>query len=165
MDPKIGLSEQLCERVIGILNTTLADEHALYVKTRNYHWNVTGPQFHSLHQMLEEFYQKLAPLADAVAERVRMMGGRAIGTMAEFTQHTRLCEQPGEAPEARQMLANLLADHEQMIRELRKDVDVVDDELNDQGTADFLIGLMEQHEQMAWMHRALLEGRSVGLAA
>jgi starvation-inducible DNA-binding protein len=165
MVPKIGPSEQVRARVVAVLNTTLADEHALYVKTRNYHWNVTGPQFHSLHEMLEEFYQKLAPLADEVAERVRTMGGRAIGTMAEFTQHTRLSEQPGEAPEARQMVANLVADHEQMIREIRTDVDVVDAELNEQGTADFLIGLMERHEQMAWMHRALLEGRSVSLAA
>ena len=101
MDPKIGLSEEVRDRVIGILNTTLADEHALYVKTRNYHWNVTGPQFRSLHEMLEEFYQKLAPLADDVAERARIMGGHAIGTMAEFSQQTRLSEQPGEAPEAR----------------------------------------------------------------
>jgi starvation-inducible DNA-binding protein len=162
MDPKIGLSEQVRERVIGILNATLADEHALYVKTRNYHWNVTGPQFHSLHEMLEEFYQKLAPLADEVAERVRMMGGRAIGTMAEFTQQMRLTEEPGQAPAARQMVENLLADHEQIIRDLRKDIDVCSDELKDQGTVDFLTGLMEQHEKMAWMHRALLEGRSVG---
>jgi starvation-inducible DNA-binding protein len=165
MDPRIGLSEQVRARVVAVLNITLADEHALYVKTRNYHWNVTGPQFDSLHEMLGEFYQKLAPLADEVAERVRMMGGRAIGTMAEFTEHMRLAEQPGDAPDARQMVANLLADHEQLIRDLRKDIAVVDDELNDQGTADFLIGLMEQHEQMAWMHRALLEGRSVGRAA
>jgi starvation-inducible DNA-binding protein len=111
--------------------------------------------------MLEEFYQKLAPLADDVAERVRMMGGRAIGTMAEFTQHMRLSEQPGAAPEARQMVENLLADHEQIIRDLRQDIEVCADELNDQGTADFLTGLMEQHEKMAWMHRAFLEGRSV----
>jgi starvation-inducible DNA-binding protein len=161
MDPKIGLSEQVRERVIDILNTTLADEHALYVKTRNYHWNVTGPQFHSLHEMPEEFYQKIAPLADDVAERARMMGGRAIGTMAEFSQQTRLSEQPGDAPEARQMVEKLLADHEQIIRDLRQDIDVCADELNDQGTADFLTGLMEQHEKMAWMHRAFLEGRSV----
>ena len=161
MDPKIGLSEQVRERVISILNPTLADEHALYVKTRNYHWNVTGPQFHSLHEMLEEFYQKLAPLADDVAERVRQMGGRAIGTMAEFSQQTRLSEQPGDAPEARQMIENLLADHEQIIRDLRQDIDVCAEELNDQGTADFLTGLMEQHEKMAWMHRAFLEGRSI----
>jgi starvation-inducible DNA-binding protein len=164
MDPKIGLSEQVRDRVTGILNRTLADEHALYVKTRNYHWNVTGPQFRSLHEMLEEFYQKLAPLADDVAERVRMMGGRAIGTMAEFSQQTRLSEQPGDAPEARQMVENLLADHEQIIRDLRQDVDVCSDELNDQGTADFLTGLMEQHEKMAWMHRAFLEGRSISAA-
>ena len=161
MEPQIGLSEEVRDRVTGILNRTLADEHALYVKTRNYHWNVTGPQFHSLHEMLEEFYQKLAPLADEVAERVRMMGGRALGTMAEFSQQTRLYEQPGEAPEARQMIQNLLADHEQIIRDLRQDVDVCADELKDQGTADFLTGLMEQHEKMAWMHRAFLEGRSV----
>jgi starvation-inducible DNA-binding protein len=91
-----------------------------------------------------------------------MMGGRAIGTMAEFSQQTRLSEQPGEAPEARKMVENLLADHEQIIRDLREDVDVCADELNDQGTADFLTGLMEQHEKMAWMHRALLEGRPIG---
>jgi starvation-inducible DNA-binding protein len=158
MAPKIGLSEEVRDRVIGILNRTLADEHALYVKTRNYHWNVTGPQFRSLHEMLEEFYQKLAPLADDVAERARIMGGRAIGTMAEFSQQTRLSEQPGEAPEARKMVENLLADHEQIIRDLR----LCADELHDQGTADFLTGLMEQHEKMAWMHRAFLEGRSIG---
>jgi starvation-inducible DNA-binding protein len=161
MDPQIGLSEEVRDRVTGILNRMLADEHALYVKTRNYHWNVTGPQFHSLHEMLEDFYQKLAPLADGLAERVRQMGGRAIGTMAEFSQQTRVSEQPGEAPEARQMIENLLADHEQIIRDLRQDIDVCADELNDQGTADFLTGLMEQHEKMAWMHRAFLEGRSV----
>jgi starvation-inducible DNA-binding protein len=115
--------------------------------------------------MLEEFYEKLSPLADDVAERVRMMGGRAIGTLAEFTQHMRLAEGPGEAPEARQMVTNLLADHEQIIRDLRKDIHVCDDELNDQGTADFLTGLMEQHEEMAWMHRSFLEGHSVGPAA
>ena len=162
MDPKIGLSEEVRDRIVGILNRTLADEQTLYVKTRNYHWNVTGPQFHSLHEMFEEFYQKLAPLADEVAERARMMGGRAIGTMAEFSQQTRLSEQPGEAPEARKMVENLLADHEQIIRELRQDVDVCADELNDQGTADFLTGLMEEHEKMAWMHRAFIEGRSIG---
>jgi starvation-inducible DNA-binding protein len=161
MDPQIGLSEEVRDRVTGILNRMLADEHALYVKTRNYHWNVTGPQFHSLHEMLEDFYQKLAPLADDLAERVRQMGGRAIGTMAEFSQQTRVSEQPGEAPEARQMIENLLADHEQIIRDLRGDIDVCADELKDQGTADFLTGLMEQHEKMAWMHRAFLEGRSV----
>jgi starvation-inducible DNA-binding protein len=126
---------------------------------------VTGPEFHSLHELLEDFYQKLAPLADDVAERVRMMGGRAIGTMAEFSQQTRLSEQPGDAPEARQMLENLLADHEQIIRDLRQDIHVCADELNDQGTADFLTGLMEEHEKMAWMHRAFLEGRSIGSAA
>jgi starvation-inducible DNA-binding protein len=90
------------------------------------------------------------------------MGGRAIGTMAEFSQQTRLSEQPGEAPEARRMVENLLADHEQIIRDLRGDIDVCGGELHDQGTADFLTGLMEQHEKMAWMHRAFLEGRSVG---
>jgi len=160
MDPKIGLSDEVRDRVIGILNRTLADEHTLYVKTRNYHWNVTGPQFHSLHEMLEEFYEKLAPFADDLAERVRMMGGRAIGTMAEFSQQTRLSEQPGEVPEARKMVENLVADHEQIIRDLRQDIDVCE-ELNDQGTMDFLTGLMEEHEKMAWMLRAHLEGRPI----
>lgn len=161
MDPKIGLSDEVRDRVVSMLNRTLADEHTLYVKTRNYHWNVTGPQFHSLHEMLEEFYEKLAPFADNIAERARMMGGRAIGTMAEFSQQTRLSEQPGEVPEARKMVENLVADHEQIIRDLRHDVDICNNELNDQGTADFLTGLMEEHEKMAWMLRAFLEGRPI----
>jgi starvation-inducible DNA-binding protein len=162
MDPKIGLADEVRDRAIGMLNRILADEHVLYVKTRNYHWNVTGPQFRSLHEMLEEFYGKLATLADDVAERARTLGGRAIGTLAEFSQQKRLSEQPGEVPEARRMVENLLADHEQIIRDLRQDVDVCADELHDQGTADFLTGLMEQHEKMAWMHRAFLEGRAIG---
>ena len=113
--------------------------------------------------MLEEFYQKIAPFADDVAERVRMMGGRAIGTMAEFKEHARISEQPvAPRPRRGEWSRTCSPITSRSFRDLRKDVDVCSDELNDQGTADFLIGLMEQHEKMAWMHRAFLEGTSVG---
>ena len=157
MSIEIGLPGQAREEVGRILNKLLADEHVLYVKTRNYHWNVVGPRFRSLHELFEEQYKILAPLIDDVAERARAMGVLAAGTMAEFTEQARLQEEPGVRPDAETMLQRLLDDHEAVVRQLRQDVERCDDELNDQGTADFLTGLMEQHEEQAWVLRSLLE--------
>ena len=93
---------------------------------------------------------------DDVAERARALGGRALGTLAEFSQHARLKEQPGTYPDATGMLRDLLGDHEAVIRRLREDLEVVMEKHRDAGTNDFLTGLMEQHEKMAWMLRAFL---------
>jgi starvation-inducible DNA-binding protein len=161
MKPTIGLSDQQREGVIGILNTLLSDEYLLYTKTRNYHWNVYGPQFNDLHKFLEVQYEQLEDVVDEVAERARALGGFAFGTMAEFVQHTRLKEHPKEYPDARHMLANLLADHESLVRQLRVDLEICDEKFNDAGTTDFLTGLMERHEKMAWMFRSFLEGEPV----
>jgi len=146
MDPAIGLSADQREGVIAILNTLVADEYLLYTKARNYHWNVFGPQFNDLHKFFEP---------------ARALGGFALGTMSEFIQHARLRERPAEHPDARHMLANLLADHEALIRQLRSDAEICDDKYHDLGTNDFLIGLMERHEKMAWMFRSFLEGEPV----
>jgi len=127
------------------------------MKTRNYHWNVFGPQFNDLHKFFEAQYEALEEVVDDVAERARSLGGWAFGTMTEFVQHTRLKEQPGQHPEAKQMLANLLADHESLIRQLRVDLETCNDKFHDLGTSDFLTGLMERHEKMAWMLRAFSE--------
>jgi starvation-inducible DNA-binding protein len=156
MDVDIGLPGQARKEVGRMLNQLLADEHLLYVKTRNYHWNLVGPRFHSLHVFFEGQYVMLQPVMDDLAERARAVGATALGSMAEFTEHARLREEPGGHPEADTMLRNLLADHEAMVQQLRKDVDRCD-ELNDQGTTDFLTGLMEMHEKQAWMLRAHLE--------
>jgi len=130
----------------------------LYTKTRNFHWNVTGPNFKALHVFFEEQYRQLDEAVDAVAERARKLGGDAAGTLEEFLELTRLEETPTTSPPpASKMLATLLADHEKVIRQLREDVKACEDTYDDQGTMDFLTGLMEEHEKMAWMLRAHLE--------
>lgn len=157
MKTNIGLSGESREAVVKILNTTLSDEFVLYAKTRNYHWNVTGPNFHDLHKFLEAQYEELDDIVDDVAERARSLGGIAFGSLAEFAKHTRLKEQPGKSVAAKAMLADLLQDHESMIRHLRVDLAACGEKYQDAGTNDFLTGLMEKHEKMAWMLRACLE--------
>jgi len=132
----------------------LADEFVLYTKARNYHWNVIGPQFHDLHKLFEEQYEALSDMVDEVAERIRTLGGVAPGTLEEFRKAARLREEPGAVPPALQMVRNLASDHEAIVRQLRQDIPVVQDQHNDVGTADFLTGLMEKHEKYAWMLRA-----------
>ena len=119
----------------------------LYTKTKNYHWNVVGPQFHNLHKFLDEQYEELAEIVDDVAERARSLGGPALGTLGEFLKQMRLKEHPGLYPGAREMIANLLADHEALIRTLRVDLETCAERYHDIGTNDFLTGLMERHEK------------------
>jgi starvation-inducible DNA-binding protein len=156
MNPSIGLAEDQRKGVVAILHTLLADEYLLYTKTRNYHWNVVGPQFNDLHKFFETQYSELNDIVDEVAERARSVGGNAIGTLAEFLQQTRLKEHPEHYPDARGMIADLLADHEAVIRHLRVDLETCAETYHDMGTNDFLTGLMERHEKMAWMLRAFL---------
>jgi starvation-inducible DNA-binding protein len=156
----IGLTDTQRDGTVLMLNTLLADEYLLYTKTRNYHWNVVGPQFNDLHKFFEEQYTELNDIVDDVAERARALGGNAIGTLAEFLKHARLKEQQGEYPEAREMLAQLQADHEATIRQLRVDLETCADTYHDMGTNDFLTELMQRHETMAWMLRSFLEGHS-----
>src|SRR5690606_18586067 len=153
----IGLTERQREAVVEILNARLSDTVTLYIKTRKYHWNVRGIEFAQLHAFFEEQYDKLAEAMDEIAERVRQLGGIAFGTMEEFLRTTSLKEQPGVNPSAHEMIADLLQDHETIIKQLRKDVDETGEELHDMGTSDFLTALMEAHEKMAWMLRAHLE--------
>ena len=157
MKANIGLSDQQRGAVVKILNTLLADEFVLYTKTRRFHWNVVGPDFSELHKFFEGQYEALDDIVDEVAERARALDGLAGGSLAEFAQWTRLQENPGENPNEKGMLAELLADHETIIRALREDAVTVNDQHGDIGTNDFLTGLLEQHEKMAWMLRAYLK--------
>jgi len=118
-----------------------------------------GPQFNDLHKFFEDQYEALDEIIDDVAERARALGGRAVATLAEFMKLARLREHPGRQLAAREMLRDLLADHEVLIQTLRRDLDVVMARHGDAGTNDFLTGLMERHEKMAWMLRSFLEGR------
>ena len=148
MKLNIGLSDQERKGVGDMLNALLADEYVLYTNTRNYHWNVVGPQFHDLHKF------------DEVAERVRALGGTALGSLTEFLKQTRLKEHPGQSASTLEMVKNLLMSHEAIIQSLRVDLESCADKFHDIGTNDFLTGLMERHEKMAWMLRAMLEGGS-----
>src|SRR6266545_3577794 len=157
MSVNIGIRDNDRQSVIAILNTLLADEYLLYTKTRNYHWNVTGPQFNDLHKFFEAQYEALDDIVDEVAERSRSLGGPALGTLTEFLKHARLQEEPGKYPAANQMIARLLSGHEAVIWSLRVDQKTCAEKYGDMGTNDFLIGLMERHEKMAWMLRSFLE--------
>lgn len=157
MKPNLGISDDKREAVVGLLNTLLADEVVLATKTRNYHWNVVGVHFHALHALFQSQYEALEAAVDEVAERVRTLGGWPLSTLAEFVRTSRLKEQPGEHPDARAMLANLLADHEAVVRTLRTDLTAALERYGDAGTSDFLTELLEKHEKMAWMLRAHLE--------
>jgi starvation-inducible DNA-binding protein len=157
-DINIGLSKESRQGVIEILNRNLCDEYILYTKTRNYHWNVVGPHFNDRHKFLQEQYEILDEIIDEIAERVRTINGRSLGSLSEFLEYGRVKENPGQYQDDMTMISNLLADHEQIIRNLRTEVDKCDKEYHDMGTNDFLIGVMEKHEKMAWMLRAHLDG-------
>lgn len=157
----IGLTEEQLKGVCELLNHDLADSYLLLIKTKKYHWDVVGPQFRSLHELWEEQYQALTENIDALAERVRALGGFPIGTAEGFLQYATISEHTGDVPPAHGMVSNLVDDHEQIIRNLREHIDQCDEQFHDQGTADFLTGLMEQHEEMAWMLRSFVEGQAI----
>ncbi len=155
-DLNIGISAEKRAAVAQRLGLLLADQHALYMKLRNYHWNVTGMFFQPLHELFQEQYEKLEEQIDDIAERIRSLGFFAPGSMEEFARMTRLEETGHLDGNAHKMIANLLRDNEAVIQTLRHDVSLMADEYQDVGTEDFLTGLMEEHEKMAWMLRAHL---------
>ncbi len=151
----LGLKSEQRKGVALLLNGLLADEYVLYTKTRNFHWNVTGPHFHDLHRFFEAQYEEIDGLIDVIAERVRAAGETPLASLAEFLKATRLKESKASHT-ANEMIAALLADHESMIRQMRKDLDTAKDKYGDAGNQDMITGWMEQHEKMAWMLRAML---------
>lgn len=157
--PDIGLGEANVQGVTALLSRLLADEHVLYMRLRNYHWNVVGMAFGPLHALFQSQYEALSETIDEVAERIRMLGPSVPGTLTEMLQLATLTERPGELPNDQTMVTNLVADHEAIIRHLRKDVRASDEQYDDMGTNDFLTALMEQHEKSAWMLRAHIEER------
>lgn len=157
----IGLTEEQLQGVVEMLNRDLADAYLLLIKTKKYHWDVVGPQFRSLHQIWEEQYTALTENIDSMAERVRALGGYPVGTATGFLKYASITEDSGNVPVATEMVANLVNDHEQIIRNFRDHIDRCSDDFHDEGTADFLTGLMEQHEEMAWMLRSFIEGEEL----
>jgi len=156
MQANIGLSDKVSQQIATLLNKLLADEFLLYTKTRNCHWNYEGDNFMEMHKFFEAQYEELADVVDDVAERIRKIGHFAEGRLKEYLNLTQLKEQPITSDQQKQV-KHLLGDHETIIRSVRKSIDEVADNLKDAGTADFLTGVMEVHEKMAWMLRSYLK--------
>lgn len=157
MKANIGINEEHSASTALILNTLLADEFVLYTKTKFYHWNVTGPSFNEYHLFFDTQAEELEDTIDEVAERARSIGHFTIGTLSDFSKMTRLIEHSqGPLNKGLQLVQNLLDDHETLARTLRKDIGIVNDTNKDISTTDFLTGVLERHEKMAWMLRAYL---------
>jgi starvation-inducible DNA-binding protein len=129
----------------------------LYIKTRKFHWNVAGESFMELHKLFEAQYTELEAIVDTVAERIGKLGNKTIGTMSEFTLLSRIVEHPNKYPVQKAMLSELLSDHETLIIELRKDIDISANENHDAGTADMLTAILQQHESITWIIRRYLQ--------
>ncbi|WP_027126402.1 Dps family protein [Gelidibacter mesophilus] len=154
MKTNIGISKENREKVTEILAKLLADEFVLYTKTLRAHWNLEGHDFHTKHLFFEEHYNSIKRFTDSVAERIRKVGHYAPGTLKEFLELTHLTEKYSGSNTSHDYSAALLEDHDAIIQFIRENLSKVEDDLKDAGSADFLNGLMQEHEEMAWMLRA-----------
>jgi starvation-inducible DNA-binding protein len=157
MKPGIGISEEHRKVVSDQLAILLADEFVLYTKTLNAHWNLVGHDFHSVHLYFEELYKESAEICDSVAERIRQLGHFAPAKLKNYLQITHLTEQYEGGYDSLSLIKYLLSDHESIIEFIRGNVDTFADEHKDVGTSDYITGLMEKHEKIAWMLRAHIQ--------
>ncbi|HEY4416417.1 MAG TPA: DNA starvation/stationary phase protection protein [Verrucomicrobiae bacterium] len=156
MNTNIGITDKNRKAVAAQLMRLLADEFTLYTKTRNAHWNIEGKDFHAMHLFFESQYEQLDEVMDSVAERIRQLGHYAPATLKEFLALTQLSEKSRAKNDSQGFIGELLADHESIIIFLRENINPFTADLKDAGTSDFITGLMEDHEKMAWMLRAHL---------
>jgi starvation-inducible DNA-binding protein len=157
MQPNIGLSPKNLRSIAEILSFVLSDAFVLYTKTRKFHWNVSGNSFMELHKLFEKQYKILEEAIDEIAERINKLGAKTPGTMQEFLDMTTLKESPRKYPSQKEMLRELLGDHEAVIKQLRKYIDDCDEKYGDMGTSDFLTDLIKEHETIAWTLRRYLQ--------
>ena len=155
MNINIGIEESARKDIAEGLSRVLADSYTLYLKTHNYHWNVTGPMFQTLHTMFETQYNELAVAVDDIAERIRSLGERAPASYTEFGKLTSIKDDSSN-PTAKEMIANLVTAHETLIRTARS-VFPKADQASDEATADLMTQRIQLHEKTAWMLRSLLE--------
>jgi starvation-inducible DNA-binding protein len=155
MQINIGIDAKNREQLAAVLSRVQADTYTLYLKTHNFHWNVTGPMFQTLHLMFEQQYNELWLAVDAVAERIRALGFPAPGSSRQLGALTSIKEDDG-VPRAEEMIRRLVDGHETAARTAREAFKLAD-EVNDQPTCDLLTQRMQIHEKTAWMLRSLLE--------
>jgi len=154
MKTNIGIKETDRQAVADQLAKLLADEFVLYTKTRNAHWNIEGADFHAMHLFFEGQYEQLDELMDSVAERIRKIGHYAPATLTQLLELTHLTEQSDRKNDSPGFLKELLEDHESIIEFIRSNINPFADTYHDAGTSDYITGLMETHEGMAWMLRS-----------
>jgi starvation-inducible DNA-binding protein len=155
MEINVGIDEKDRKEIAEGLSRLLADTYSLYLKTHNFHWNVKGPMFQTLHLMFEAQYNELALAVDLVAERIRALGFRAPGTYSEYAQLSSIPETAG-VPKAEEMIKLLVEGQEAVVRTARSIFPLLN-EVHDEPTADLLTQRMQVHEKTAWMLRSLLE--------
>ncbi len=156
MKTNIGISEENRKKVTDVLTKLLADEFVLYTKTLKAHWNLEGHDFHTKHVFFEEHYNAIKTFTDSVAERIRKIGHYAPGTLKEFLDLTHLTEKYDGNNTSHDYIKALLEDHDTIIQYIRENISKVDEDYKDAGSGDFLTGLMQEHEEMAWMLRATI---------
>jgi starvation-inducible DNA-binding protein len=156
MSTIIGITEQNRKAVAFELSKLLADEFTLYTKTRNAHWNVEGTDFHSMHLFFESQYNQLDDIMDGVAERIRTLGHYAPATLKSLLQLTHLTEKTHDKNDSLSFIKELLEDHNSIIEFIRGNIEPFASKYRDYGTSDYITGLMEDHEKMAWMLRSHL---------
>ena len=149
-----GIEESDRKKITEGLSCVLADTYTLYLKTHNFHWNVTGPMFQTLHLMFEEHYNEMWQAVDEIAERIRALGEPAIGSYADFSKLTKISETQG-VPKAEDMIQILVDGHETVIRTARSLFETVNS-ANDEASADLLTQRIQIHEKTAWMLRSLI---------
>ncbi|MBB4804596.1 starvation-inducible DNA-binding protein [Flavobacterium nitrogenifigens] len=157
MKTNIGIKQDNISKVVDVLIKVLADEFVLYTKTKRAHWNVEGPDFYNKHLFFEQQYDAIDEIVDTVAERIRSLGHYTPATLKDFLALTHLTEELQEKNDANGFIKELLLDHESIIIYLRENINSIANELQDAGTSDFITGLVENHEKMAWMLRAHLK--------
>lgn len=156
MNTNIGITEENRQAVASELSKLLADEYILYTKTRNAHWNVQGIDFHAKHLFFESQYTALDDILDSVAERIRSLGHFAPATLKSFLELTHLTEYTDRHNNSEGFIHDLLGDHEAIIEFIRGNINRFANDFGDAGSSDYITGLLEEHEKMAWMLRAHL---------
>jgi starvation-inducible DNA-binding protein len=157
MNVNIGITASNRQKVADELAKILADEYGLYTKTRKAHWNVEGPDFYDKHKFFEVQYEQLDEFIDQVAERIRTLGHFPPASLKNFLDLTHLTEVNSKKNDSLGFIKELLEDHESIIITMRECINKFADEYKDAGTSDFITGLMEEHEKLAWFLRAHLQ--------
>ncbi len=157
MKTAIGITETNRQEVATELSKILADETVLYIKTKNAHWNIEGADFYDKHKFFESQFGQLDELIDSVAERIRAIGHYAPATLQSYLDLTHLTEKTKEYNDSQGFIKELLEDHESIIIVLREHIKSFTDDFKDAGSIDFVTGIMEIHEKMAWFLRSHLK--------